>query len=86
MSRQRLPGSYVICLANRGYRSSLVVRKVYRTLPDPEACRHGLLRIVDESGDAYLFPRTLFQAVEPPDDLPERRATGPHRAAQRTPK
>jgi hypothetical protein len=75
MSRHLTSGSYVVCLANRGYRASLIVRKIYETIPDPEAARRGLLRIVDESGEDYLFPRTLFAAIEIPKDLRLRLAT-----------
>ncbi len=57
---------YVVCLGNEGYRSSLVVRKIYRVLPDPTATKHRLLRIIDETGEDYLYPEKLFAAVELP--------------------
>jgi hypothetical protein len=42
------------------------VRKIYRVLPDPGARTHGLLRIVDESGEDYLYPEDLFVPIEVP--------------------
>jgi hypothetical protein len=46
--------SYVLCVRNRGYRASLELRKVYRRIADTWAQSHGLIRIVDESGEDYL--------------------------------
>jgi hypothetical protein len=41
-------------------------RKVYRVIPDPEAESHKLIRVVDESGEDYLFPQTCFMTIELP--------------------
>ena len=54
---------YAICVKNRGYRASLVVRKIYRVIPDRLARAKGLLRVVDESGEDYLFPEDFFVSV-----------------------
>jgi hypothetical protein len=51
---------------NGSYRASLRPRKVYRVLDDASAEGHGLLRVVDESGEDYLFPEALFVAIELP--------------------
>ncbi len=59
--------SYVLCIKNRGYAASLQTRMVYRTVSDPEASSHGMLRIVDETGEDYLFPASFFVRI----DLPE---------------
>ena len=75
MSRKIVSGRYVVCLANRGYRASLIVRKIYEAIPDAEAAKRGLLRIVDESGEDYLFPEALFAAIEIPKDVRLRLAT-----------
>jgi len=48
--------SYVLCVRNRGYPASLELRKVYRQIADAWAHRHDLIRIVDESGEDYLYP------------------------------
>jgi hypothetical protein len=64
-SRQR----FVVCVRNDGYEVSLERRKIYRVLPDADAAKHGWLRIVDESGDDYLFPASYFAAIELPRPL-----------------
>jgi hypothetical protein len=48
----------VICVDNEGYAASLEKRKIYFALRDASAEKHGLLRIVDESGEDYLYPKT----------------------------
>jgi hypothetical protein len=53
----------VICLDNDGYPASLERRKIYLALPDPEARKKGMLRIVDESGEDYLYPKSAFRAI-----------------------
>jgi hypothetical protein len=54
---------YVICLSNAGYPASLEPRKVYSTLNDEQAARHGMVRVVDESGEDYLFPSANFAPI-----------------------
>ncbi len=53
----------VVCLRNDGYEVSLEPRKIYRALPDENAKKHAQLRVVDESGEDYLFPASLFAPV-----------------------
>jgi hypothetical protein len=61
----RRRGAYfVVCLSNDGYQASLEPRKFYLALPDRAAAAHGQLRVVDESGEDYLFPAERFEAVE----------------------
>ena len=55
---------FVICVKNEGYEASLEFRKVYDVLEDKEAETHGLVRVVDESGEDYLFPEEYFVAIE----------------------
>lgn len=55
---------FLICISNEGYRASLEPRKVYEEVPDPEAEQEGLVRVIDESGEDYLFPRSMFLPVE----------------------
>jgi len=57
---------FVICVRNRSFAASLELRKVYRVIPDHEAESHKLIRVVDESGEDYLFPQTCFMALELP--------------------
>jgi hypothetical protein len=49
-----------VCVSNDGYAASLDVRKVYVALPDRGGRERGLVRVVDESGEAYLYPRERF--------------------------
>ena len=55
-----------ICVRNEGYASSLEVRKVYRLLPDDSAEARSLVRVVDESGEDYLFPAEFFVPIDVP--------------------
>jgi hypothetical protein len=55
---------FVVCISNEGYPASLETRKLYQELPDPDAAKRGLLRVVDESGEDYLFPKTMFVPLE----------------------
>jgi hypothetical protein len=57
---------YVLCIRSGEYPASLEARKVYRVLPDAGAARHHLLRVVDESGEDYLYPADYFVTVELP--------------------
>ena len=56
----------VVCIKNDGYLASLERRKIYVALRDAQAEEHGLVRIVDESGDDYLYPKNLFRAIALP--------------------
>ncbi len=60
---------FVVCLRNDGYEASLEPRKLCQTLPDKEAESHKLLRVVDESGEDYLFPASLFSPISLPQTL-----------------
>jgi hypothetical protein len=57
---------YVVCVRNKGYPASLELRKLYETLPDTDAEGHGLIRVIDESGEDYLYPRDFFLPIEIP--------------------
>lgn len=56
----------VVCIDNEGYAVSLEKRKIYVALRDAKADGHGLLRIIDESGEDYLYPKTLFRSIALP--------------------
>ena len=60
---------FVLCLRNEGYEVSLERLKLYRTVVDREAEKHQLLRVVDESGDDYLFPASFFKPIELPQPI-----------------
>ena len=58
--------SYVLCVKNDGYPASLDLGKLYCCLRDPDAERHSMRRVVDESGEDYLYPRDWFIEVRLP--------------------
>lgn len=58
-----------VCVENRGYRASLEKRKIYVALRDAAAEKHGLVRIVDESGEDYLYPKAFFRAIALPQSV-----------------
>ncbi len=58
---------YVICLRNDGA-EDLDVRKLYEVIQDAPSARRGHLRVVDESGEDYLYPEEFFAAVEVPEE------------------
>lgn len=59
----------VICLRNDGYEVSLERRKIYLAIPDELAAKHRLLRVIDESGDDYLYPSNCFAAIDLPKPI-----------------
>ena len=62
----RKKSRFVVCVKNGSYKASLEPRKIYRVLDDPKGEAEGLLRVIDESGEDYLFPATLFVPIEVP--------------------
>ena len=61
---------FVICINNDSNPASLIMGKVYRTLPDPEAESHNMLRVVDEDRsepDGYLYPTSMFAPIVLPE-------------------
>jgi hypothetical protein len=56
----------VVCVDNDGYAVSLEKRKIYVALRDAAAEKHNMLRIVDESGEDYLYPKALFRSIALP--------------------
>lgn len=54
---------FAVCLNNEGYKASLEVGKLYRFIPDKEAEREGLIRVVDESGEDYAFAAARFHPI-----------------------
>ena len=59
--------NFVICINNEDYPTSLEVRKIYEIIPDPEAEKSNHLRVIDESGEDYLYPKEYFHSVNLPD-------------------
>ena len=67
--RARSSKRYVVCVSNEDFPTSLERRKIYIALPDSEARSVGMLRIVDESGEDYLYPKAMFAEIKVPPVL-----------------
>jgi len=63
---------FVICVDNHGYEVSLEMRKLYEVMADADAEKHGQIRVIDESGEDYLYPTSLFDRVTLPAHVLER--------------
>ena len=55
--------NFVVCIRNAGYEASLERGKHYRLVRDADAARHHHLRIIDESGEDYLYPESCFSVA-----------------------
>jgi hypothetical protein len=60
------PKQFVVCISNKGFAASLEKRKIYVAFKDAEAEKHQLLRVVDESGEDYLYPKMMFRSIALP--------------------
>jgi len=56
--------TFVVCVSNEGYEASLERLKIYQTVPDRGAAKHAQIRVIDESGEDYLYPVTMFSDIE----------------------
>ena len=63
---------FAVCLENAGNEVSLILGKVYAVVPDTKAAKDDLIRIIDESGEDYLFSRSQFEVVEFPQAVRRR--------------
>jgi len=61
----------VICVENEDYPASLEKRKIYEAIADPDAAKHNQLRVIDESGEDYLYPEEYFIPVTLPKNVTE---------------
>ena len=66
---QRAPARFVICVDNKGYVVSPEKRKIYLAIPDTDALKHGQIRVIDESGEDYLYPKSLFLPITVPQSV-----------------
>lgn len=69
-SKQPLP-EFVVCINNVDYPASLELHKIYRVLVDKDAAREGDIRIIDESGEDYLYPSSFFVPIQVPQTVEE---------------
>jgi len=60
---------FAVCINNSEYPASLELHKIYRVLPDEDAAQDGDIRIIDESGEDYVFPVEWFIAIDVPRDV-----------------
>ena len=60
---------FVVCIRNEEYEESLDLRKIYEVLPDEDAEKHGMLRVIDEEGEDYLYPEEWFLRIELPNNI-----------------
>lgn len=65
MKQHKTKTQFVMCIRNEGC-EDLELRKIYRVLPDESAAKVGYLRVIDESGEDYLYPEDCFVPVELP--------------------
>ena len=70
-SKRKTTIRFAVCVDNSEYPASLELHKIYRVLPDEDATADGDLRVVDESGEDYLYPAEYFVMVEPPQEVQE---------------
>jgi len=61
---------YVMCVNNESNPESLELRKIYQAMPDVEGGRHGYIRVIDEEGEGYLYPKRYVIVVALPKSLP----------------
>ncbi len=57
---------YVMCIKNDGYAASLEVRKIYQAISDTDSAEKKMIRVIDESGEDYLFPEEFFVPIQIP--------------------
>jgi hypothetical protein len=63
---KRSEPQFVVCIRNKGYAAALELRKLYRVVPDDDAANLRQIRVIDESGEDYLYPQSYFVPVELP--------------------
>jgi len=66
MAKRKTPPVFFLCVKNDNYPASLEVRKVYQAMPDEAAAAQHFVRIIDESGEDYLYPAGYFVPIELP--------------------
>ncbi len=69
MKKKNPETQFVVCVKNDDYTASLEVQKIYRVIPDDGGAKHQLVRVVDESGEDYLYPVDYFVPIELPESI-----------------
>ena len=60
---------FALCIDNTDYEASLITRKMYEVIPDPQAEKDDLIRVIDESGEDYLYHSSLFVFIQLPAEI-----------------
>ena len=69
-SKQNL-SEFVVCINNSEYPASLELHKIYRVIADKEAEDEGDIRVIDESGEDYIYPSSYFVPIQVPQTVEE---------------
>ncbi len=69
MTKPKKDKKFAVCIKNDGYLASLELRKIYQVIPDGKAAAYDQIRIVDESGEDYLYPQDYFMVIELPKSV-----------------
>ncbi len=69
MARSKPKLQFAVCVKNEGYPASLELRKIYEVVPDSRAADHRYVRVIDESGEDYLYPADCFVPIRLPQPL-----------------
>jgi hypothetical protein len=71
MKTENTQPQFAVCIVNEGYPAALELRKIYRILPDRKGAKHSLIRVVDESGEDYLYRERFFVPIKLPQAVKE---------------
>jgi hypothetical protein len=69
MKRKHGQHQFAVCIKNKGYPAALELRKIYQVIPDASADEMDQLRVIDESGEDYFYPKDFFLVVELPQTV-----------------
>jgi hypothetical protein len=63
--------NWMVCINNKGFEASLESRKLYAVIADEKASNHGMIRVIDESGEGYLYDQAMFNSIAVSHNLDE---------------
>lgn len=69
MKQRKSRRTFAVCINNRDYPASLELHKIYQVIPDEVAEADGDIRVIDESGEDYLYSADRFVEIEPPQTV-----------------
>ena len=82
-SRPQSGARFALCVDNAEYPASLELHKIYRLIADQDALENGDLRVIDESGDDYLYPAEWFITVDVPPQIRGKLTRGGRRSSRK---